>query len=298
MKIILSAACLLSILASCDNTDLRTDEAELKVNVSLATSQTRSSISTFSSGDKIGVYVTEGSLSLPYFGVPSNAEMTYNGKTWDTTTKVYLMGKKATVYAYYPFSVNAGNGKSIPVNTSSQTDYLYGKGDKQVYSEQTSVNIEMKHAFTRVLFKIKKQDYAQKAVLKSITITGTSSFPVYTTGSLDCETGYVLGSGGNGNISLTCNDVLQNTYNALHERIIFPMVASTTISGAISATFEVQTDVTTERYKVDFPAGTFWEQGKSYTYPLTLNGYGVHINNTEVTITPWGNTLTGNGGTM
>lgn len=295
MKYILSL--ILLIFVSCQD-DFRDTTSSLKVNVTLGNPITRSTISDFVNGDKIGVFVTYGTLSTPYFGVPSNAERTYNGTTWDASEPVYLTGKKGTVYAYYPFSASAGNGKSIPVSTASQTDYLYGVGDKQVNSEEFAVNIEMRHALTKVCFKIRKQDYAQRATLKSISITGSSAFPVYTNGTLNCETGRIITSGSNGVVSITCNDILQNVYGNISETLLFPMVSSTTSTGAISATFEIETDVKTERYKIDFPAPTFWDRGKSYIYPLTLNGYGLHINNTEVSILPWGNTLTGNGSTM
>lgn len=288
-----------SLLSSCaqEETAENYDKAELRIDASVEGSTTRAVKNTFVVGDELGIYTTYGSLELPYFGVPTNAKSVYNGTIW-VSDPVYLTGRLASIFAYSPYTASAGDGKAIPIESTSQTDYLYGTGDRQVNSENASVNIEMKHALAKVVFKIRKQDYAQNATLTGITITGTASYPVYTQGTFNCQTGEITTSGGNGTISLTCTDLLQNDFKELHELLVFPLSGITTKTGDIVVSFSIQTDINTENYKIEIPAPTLWERGNSYVYPLTLNGYGLHLNSTDISITPWDNTLSGSGSTM
>lgn len=272
------------------------ENANLKVSAYLTDAITRAPINDFVAGNKIGIFTTYGTLNQPYYGVKSNAISSYDGVKW-ISDPVSLTGKMATIYAYYPYSEDTGNGENITVETASQTDYLFGKGSNTVNMTTPNVTIGMKHALSKLSFKVKKVNYPANAVLKSISIAGANSYSFCSEGTLNCETGIITGKK-SGTVSLSCNDNLGTSYIQNHELLVFPLSSTLDNAGDVTATFSIQTDVANEVYKVAFPPGTKWERGVSYVYPLTLDGYGLHLNNTDVSITPWGNTLLGNGSTM
>lgn len=259
--------------------------------------QSKATKSSFSDGDKLGIFATLGTLSSPYAGVSSNVECLFNGSTW-ISEPIYLTGKSATVYAYFPHSTSAGKGTVIPVETASQTDYMYGKGDREVNSVNPELNIEMKHALAKLSFKIRKVDYDAKAILKSISVTGGNGYKFSTTGTLDCEKGIIISDNINGgSTAINCNEVLSNSFIQSHEILVIPFGIPITQDGNIVLHFTISTDIKDEIYTVPIPAYTAWEKGNSYVYPLTLNGLGLHLNSTDVTIEGWGNTLSGGGST-
>ena len=287
---------MLILLSSCSEQEDAFSTANLLKLSAFVDNTTKAPQSSFMKDDKLGFYTTYGSLADLYNGVPSNSQSLFDGSEWLTSEPVYLTGKPATIYAYYPHSLSAGDGKAISVETASQTDYMFGKGDRLVNSLLPSVNIEMKHALAKITFKIKKVDYPAQATVKNISITGANGYKYSATGKLNCETGAITPSGLAETTGIICNSVLPESAGEF-ELLVVPFFTPIAQDGDIVVKFTIKTDVKEEIYKVPMPYATLWKSGFTYVYPLTLNGYGLFMNNTDVIINPWGG-MTGEGSTI
>ena len=152
----------------------------------------------------IKVLVTKGSGTVEYYS-DSNQTQTFTcssgegGKTWSTTSILYLGDTEGSVYAWAPATMDGelnSNSPKIPVMKSpivsaeqtfaynkqwntSQVDYLYGtnaeKSTPKVSRQQSSVALSMQHALSKISFKVMKangqtvtsEDYVKKVELTS-----------------------------------------------------------------------------------------------------------------------------------
>lgn len=151
-KVVFLSLCIcMMILSSCKNGEEESiaNSALLRITTDI---QTRSVIesTTFTTGDNIGIYF----LGKYYFA-------TYEENEWSFGKEPVLLTENPTpVYAFYPNSGDYTDGKlSIRLgeeDITQQKDYLYGKSNEDVDSNNPEAHIHFKHALARITLSIKR----------------------------------------------------------------------------------------------------------------------------------------------
>lgn len=175
-KMFLFAACLAVLACSCSENEegtVKDVRASLKINANIgAPAVSRAEKTAWEAGDKLGLYVCNGTLGTPYNqnAVYTNTPFTYSAAGW-TSEEILLDENEATVFAYYPYDATLTTPSALPVDITTQTDHLYGQGDTKASILNRNVNITMKHALSQVVFRMKKTEgYRQEGVLTGITL--------------------------------------------------------------------------------------------------------------------------------
>lgn len=285
----------MGLIASCSDNNTDTGaSSDLILNASIGVN-TRAEKSVWAKNDALGVYVTEGTLDKPYLSNTTrynNINFLHNGKYF-TASDIYLDETAATIYGYYPYNSAVTSGTSVPVESSTQTDYLYGVSTTPASISQKNVDITMKHALSMLVFKLRKAStYTEGAGLVTKIVIenhdATNSFKI--AGTLNIQTGTVTGTSTNGSLALVPTDgslVLTETFQNM-SAICLPVAATST--KAIRATFTI--DGRTFRFV--FPEATKWEAGFRNNYSLTMGNTGLEIGgegtDSGIAIEPWGDT--------
>jgi hypothetical protein len=213
MKKLLLFAVTIGALFACTKEDITpVDEQKIPINISVGQS-TRANDTTFTAGDKVGLYVVNyteeeaGTLAASGNQV-DNAKFTFNGSAWAPEKPVYWKDRStaADFYAYYPYSesVNtAAHPFSVKADQSKDadfwaSDFLWGKATN-VSPSPNPVSITTNHSLSRILVEIKPgkgfTDETWAAAAKSIKICG-----VKTAATIDLSTGVATATGDNGEI--------------------------------------------------------------------------------------------------
>lgn len=292
---IFSAAMLSVILASCNDSEegtLSTEGKDLRITATIGAITKSGEKSDWVDGDKLGVFVTSEQLGSPYNGdvTNSNIPFTYSASGW-SSRRITLDDKLATVFAYYPFTEADMDGKVIPLETGTQTDYMYGVGaGKASALTTTNVNINMKHALTQVVFKMKKNNYTggAGALTKVLISNNATSTVLKTTGTMDISTGVITG-GTPGGVSLMANHSIVDAETSF-SAIVMPVAATTGEDMKVTFTIDGK-----DLYHV-FIAGTAWKAGFRNIYSFTLKDNDLILGGDDgsgITIEPWDDTAQG-----
>lgn len=299
-KISVSLLCLVVSLSSC--TEVESPISELTINAHISNqSKTRGEKLGWAENDAIGVFVCNGTIDKPYLDNAvrySNVAFRHNGKGF-TAKDIYLDENPAEVFAYYPYQLPNSNAVAIPVECTTQTDYLYGHAETPASITQKNVDIEMKHALSQVVFKIRKSAaYNEGAgMISGVRIENNDASNVFkTTGTLDISTGEITGTGSNGILALMPGSdlLLTDTYQSISS-ICLPV--NSTPGKNIKVVFTIDT----REFRFEFPAGTTWKAGLRNIYTLTVENSSVEIggggsgsgeggNDDGITIENWGAT--------
>jgi hypothetical protein len=303
-KKVFFSACLTATMfagfVSCDKGNDPVNEVSESSNLRITTSwasetPTKAAITEFEPNDKLGLFITSGTLDQIYNQntAYANVASLWDGTSWSQTVNIYLDNKEASIFAYYPYKSSSNNGKIIPVESASQTDYLFGKGLTKANIETPSTNVEMRHALTQVAFSLTTQDYSGVGLLQEVTISNTgagNSF--YTSGTMNCETGIVTGTEF-GTLTLSANNSLSAVPNVF-SAIAMPVHTPTT-EKSIMLTLKID-DV---QYTYSFAPGTKWMPGTKNIYSICLKGKDIEIGGDPnygqdgVLILPWNDVPTG-----
>ena len=135
--------------------------------------QTRVSGTTFSSGDKFGIFAFYGSSTEPNF--MNNQKVEYDGTAWTySPIKYWPTSNHATLtfYAYYPYNssealVDKKLTFTMPANAA--TDFLVARKTQ----ERGAITLDFKHLLGKVVFKIKRAN-----AVSSFNIIGITEFSV------------------------------------------------------------------------------------------------------------------------
>lgn len=297
MKFKLVSAAMLALMAcSCTQEVNEQNDADgartMRINAFIGKhAATRAEKTAWENNDQLGVYVVNTGIDDPYKGSASysNIPFIFTGKGFKSDN-ILLDENEGSVFAYYPYKSDLADPKAVPVDVSEQTDHLYGEGDTKVSITSRNVDIEMKHALTQVVFKIRKTTDYQGGEGKITAIvlknTGTAK-PLQTKGSYDITTGTVTTTQ-DGDINFTANETLTDNFISLSS-ILFP------VSATAGKDIQVIFTIDGKDLKYDFPAGTAWAAAYRNIYSISLDGNGLIIGGGEdpaggqsgVTIEPW-----------
>lgn len=173
----------LPFLAACnsDDTDLQMVQP-LQLCVSTGVSESRAVVDGWflPEGGQLGVSLVAADGSAydgkSYNNIPYTA--TGNGydtpQTWSCTGSVVpsLSTTLGKAVAYYPYNESVTDLTAIPIETASQTDYMYSGWYSYLYYATPKANLTMNHAMAVIKAKIKKETLGSYTQLVSIQITG------------------------------------------------------------------------------------------------------------------------------
>lgn len=261
-----------------------TDSPQLNIAVNTAEmSQTRGLIegTTLPGGSEIGVSLTNSSGgnydNITYNNIKWTAGST--GTSWTPTSNILLSATAGNVYAYYPYSSSVTSMEAVPVNASSQTDYMYATPATGIYDGNKTAQLTMKHALSAVRLSVKKGNYTGTCNVTSVSVKGNA---VATSATLNAKTGNLSNiTRGNTAISLSRNFTASSTAQNV-DIIVVPSGTSSQLTFTIHIDGKDYTATTT---------ALSLSQGNIYSYTLTINASSLSISG--VTIDGWSYTPSG-----
>lgn len=259
-----------SLFASCEAGDINKSTAPLSIDANVD-QMTRASKSEFQSGDEIGLFVlnTEGNNY-------NDCDCSFNNQSvfstvWTLKENIQLTDHVGTVYAYYPYSKEVNDFKQIPIQSTSQTDYLIAN-PTTVDATNSVATLRMRHAMSLVKFTIKKDGYTGSGQITNIMLQG-----IGLSGTLNVSNGAITTSR-IGNESYK-SDVELVEPSITIGLIAFPQVVTSTI---------LLITIDGEKYSYNL-APSKWEPGKETNYTLKINqDEKTFISIGNATIDGWG----------
>ena len=251
-----SALCLTGCNDAADSPSL--PKGKLGLSFSLGCPSSRAIITDdyLPSGAQVGVTLS-GTGYEAYTNVCYTASGTGTSQSWAGSDDVMLTSSAATLYSYYPYSSTVSSD-AIPIETASQTDYMYGTPVAGISEAKASTGVTLNHALANLQIILSNGDYAGDGVVSKVTVSGAC---IATGGKFDAATatpGYTAYSGEGSPVERTLTSTLGTAVDV--------MVVPTTSSGTITFTVTVDgTDYTATS------SATTLQMGNSYAYTLTLN---------------------------
>ena len=176
------------VISSCtDNGEIEQTSGSnlLQISTEITTRSVLES-SSFSTGDEIGVFVSN-STGKEYADGTSNIKATFN-KQWQMDKPVSLTESPATVYAYYPYCNNSieenypyisGDFLYFDLRQNGdkgQIDYLFGQAEGVADINSPNANIHFRHVLSRLTFIIKRATSDQgQGLLSSVALRSPSN---------------------------------------------------------------------------------------------------------------------------
>lgn len=251
------------LFCACDDVP-KTSLLQIDAKVETATKAARNN---FEVGDQIGLFVQKDQG-----GNYNDCDCSFNtkailGTKWEVKENINLT-TSGIVCGYYPYNANVTDLTAIPIESESQTDYLFS--DKiSVSGANASANLTMKHALSLMTFAISKESYIGEGKITNVEITD-----VPLTGTMNCTTGTVTKANSKASLCLA-------------------------VTGNLPATVQV-ISIPTE---LNGQTALFTIDGKLYSFPLQGNlvsgmksSYSLTINTTtsklmeigDSSLQPWG----------
>lgn len=212
----------------------------------------RAVVENWKEGHCLGVTVTED-INVPF---------TFDGEHWKAGKQVEVTAEQK-VSAYYPYNVQHTDMTAIPVDITTQEDYMYGEGGVSV--EKPGAVLVMKHALSLIKVLIKKNDYTGDGMVDAVTFGG-----VQLSAFMDATSGTVLPSGQAGEYKAGGNYILDDTSPVYVEAILMPVGTAEGIT--------VNVHVDGKDFTYSLPATHAWKPGMIYTYTLNMkSGYNCEV---------------------
>lgn len=290
-KTIFFAAALAFMVSACnqpDKTPVQFDDlGQLKVNVR-TNAQTKALIETsaLENGSELGISVLEaGDADYDGFANYKNVKLTASAsgsnQVWTPAFDVLLSTTEGTLYAYYPYSAAVTDIKAVPVETTSQTDYMYGTPVEGLFNKNASADVVLNHALAAVRFNVVKGSFSGTGQVTDIAVNGQQIANKATMNSL---TGVLAAfEGNNERINPAFAPFVLSTSGEVKDIIIIP----TGTDGVMTISMTIDDyEIQAQTPAMDFAEGTISE------FDLTVNSQSLAIG--EVTVTPWSTVDKGN----
>lgn len=279
----------LGICLSCDEREeeLIASDDLLRIEAHVETGDSTKAVkSLWERGDQLGLFVkVGGSIMAPYYGgVSGQVVGQYSGSEWSLAPKVTLTESAAYVYAYYPYNSSVSDGRTIPIDIATNTDYLYGGNPVTASTARSSVALTMKHALTVLAFNIKRNGYIGNGLLTSVTIRNTSGYEIFVSeGKMNCATG-IISSTAYDSYTITTSKTITETgwSESLPMAMVIPF--NTLSPSGVEVVFVVDGN----QYVVTVPINKEFLSGQKYVLNLTINSSDLNVDDENITILPWG----------
>lgn len=213
----------------------------------------------------------------------SNIKFTADGttsQTWTGSSNILLSATPGNVYAYYPYSSSVTDITAVPVETGTQTDYMYATEVTGVYDAESEVDITMNHALSAIRFALKKGTYTGTGTVTSVSVTSTATA---TSATMNSKTGVLSSFSGSGNEISVTKGISLTTSEQNADVIVVPT--------GTNAALTLKVVIDGKTYSVNTDALTL-TKGNIYKYTVTVNATSLELSG--VTVGEWGYNESGN----
>ena len=213
----------------------------------------------------------------------SNIKFTADGttsQTWTGSSDILLSATSGNVYAYYPYSSNVTDITAVPVETGTQTDYMYATEVTDVYDADSEVDITMNHALSAIRFALKKGTYTGTGTVTSVSVTSTATA---TGATMNAKTGVLSSFSGSGSEISVTKGISLTTSEQNADVIVVPT--------GTNAALTLKVVIDGKTYSVNTDALTL-SKGNIYKYTVTVNSTSLELSG--VTVGDWGYNESGN----
>lgn len=267
--------------------DLSSSQNMLKLNVNTAEiTASRALIESTYLPDKSEIGVTllasNGNSydGKSYTNIKFAAAGTEESQKWTGSNNILLSATAGDVYAYYPYSSSVTDITKIPVETESQTDYMYATKVSDVYDGDPNADITMNHALAAIRFALKKGTYTGTGTITSVSVKSSA---VATGASMNSKDGSLSSfTGSNTEISVT-KGISLTTSEQNADVIVVPT--------GTSAALTLKVVIDGKNYSVTTDALSL-SKGNIYKYTITVNSTSLDLSG--VTVGDWGYNNSGN----
>ena len=288
-KLLLSQLlCIGAMFTACtdDDTIVQSDKAPLQISVSAkapAVSRTIIDGSSLPDGSHIGVSVFDADGGdydgQDYFNLKYTAAGEGEGQSWSTTTPASLSTTMAVVAAYFPYIDNdALDLTAVPVETASQTDYMYSGAVAGANMSSPEVILNMSHALANIHVNIKKGTYTGTGEVSQMTVKAAAFATTATMNVFDGTLDNIDGKGAE--FTQKIIDAAISAGMVEQDFLVVPDGSSE--SGNISLSVTVDG----KKFTAGIDYDEAFQHGYTYTYNLTLNNEDLKVEAVEVL--PWG----------
>ena len=288
-KLLLSQLlCIGAVFTACtdDDTIVQSDKAPLQISVSAkapAVSRTIIDGSSLPDGSHIGVSVFDADGGdydgQDYFNLKYTAAGEGEGQSWSTTTPASLSTTMAVVAAYFPYIENDDlDLTAVPVETASQTDYMYSGAVAGANMSSPEVTLNMSHALANIHVNIKKGTYTGTGEVSQMAVKAAAFATDATMNVFDGTLDNIDGKGAEFTQKIT--DAVISAGMVEQDFLVVPDGSSE--SGNISLSVTVDG----KKFTAGIDYDEAFQQGYTYTYNLTLNNEDLKVEAVEVL--PWG----------
>ena len=230
-------------------------------------------------GSQIGVTLTatDGSAydNQDFYNLAYSASGTGAEQVWSSATPASLSTTSGKVIAYYPYNGSEElDLTAIPVETASQTDYMYAKPVTGIDFSSADINLNMQHAMTDIRINLKKGTYTGTGDVTKVTVKAAA---FATSATMDAETGVFANVSGSGaQFVQEFTELTLTTTAYSQDFLMVPDTKST--SGEVS----ILTIIDGKKFAVTVPYTESFQQGYSYVYNLTLDNSGLVLEGVDV----------------
>lgn len=283
----IAAAAVILLNACSKNESSKEDYAikfDGKISQLLATTNPNGSTTNWINGDQIGVFMVNHNTVTIVEGA-NNRQYNFSGQFAAITgQEIYypVSDDKVNFISYYPYKPTANLSTNLPVDIADQSDlskidYLWAKSTNGTagFSKTTGskVPLNFEHVMSKIIIKPVAGNGLANAtsdwINMSLKIKGME-----TKTSLDLSTGTLSSSS-----SILDITPFTKAAGSSYEAIIIPKTYAA--AAAISMTFTIGTDT----YVWNNQANETFENGKEYTYTITINKTGAELS--QITINDW-----------
>lgn len=240
---------------------------------------------TWTDGNSLGLFLTQGSLGRPYLNKPENYNnikaYMYAGCWCLAPEEVELTGDEAVIFAYAPYMKNV-DPFAIPIETESRTDYMYGThlGTQSSVDRSSPVaTLEMSHALSLLDLNVRKIfDFQSKAILEEITIEAANdSLKLPVKGTMDIMNGKITPTGYGKYTLQKLNQVLENDYTEAASYCL-TMMPRENEEGEVFLTIVINGN----RMSMPLHEDHDWRAGVRNVYNIVFDGKDLRLDQVEI----------------
>ena len=278
----------ITTLAACTNDDVISEpitqsSSKLNLTVDVNPPQSRGILegNALADGSEIGILLDDGGSTD--YDAANNIKFTAvredGTQKWQPETDIILSGTKGTLYAYYPYKSNT-DLSAIPVETATQTDYLYATPVQNVNEDNANVGITLNHMLSNVKVAIARGTYVGTGNITNISVESDGFATGGTFNAAQETPAFTSVTGVNDAISQPVSTTLGGTAANI---MVVPTGNSQTMTFTVTIDGENYTATSTD---VEL------EGGNSYEYTLSLNSTFMSV--ASVAVNPWTSVPKGN----
>ena len=279
-KHIISAACLIAALASCNQVEVP-EYQPMSLDIAVTTvAETKGLVTgtTLPSGSSVGLFVTD-QTGITYDGVEvSNVKYTAAGEgasqTWSAVSDIMLSGTKGTLKGYYPYSESVTDITAIPVKATSeiQNDWMWATPVRNLNYKYYNATVKMNHALAAVRLSVIRKTATDEAEITSITFKSDAAAREAVLNATNGALSSISGAGE--------KYTAKETFTASDTKKSFDFI---TVPAGVSAPIAVELTVNGSMMSAESDP-VLLEAGNLYEYTLVISvNEGLSMNTLSVT---------------